>query len=189
MLFHFDSSHSVWALAAAIFLLRVCDVSLGTLRTISVVNGRLRLSVALGFFEILLWVTAISQVILRVREHPALVLAYAGGFATGNAVGILLERRLALGSCVVRLISKQGEAIASALTSFGQVVGVFQSELGGEQARLVFATLSRRDLPKAVAKAREIDPHLFYVVERFSEASHFTPLPAATGWRAILKKK
>lgn len=189
MTLSFGDTHSVWVLAAMIFMLRVCDVSLGTLRTISVVNGRLRLSVALGFFEILLWVTAISQVILRVREHPALVVAYAGGFATGNAVGILLERRLALGSCVLRLISREGEAIASTLASFGRVVGMFQSELGGERARLVFATLTRRELPKAVAKAREIDPNLFYVVERFSEASHLAPLPAATGWRAVLKKK
>ena len=189
MILSFGDTDSVGVLAATIFVLRICDVSLGTLRTISVVNGRLRLSVALGFFEILLWVTAISQVILRVTEHPVLVIAYAGGFATGNAVGILLERRLALGTCVVRLISKQGEAVASILASFGKVVGVFQSELGGEQARLVFATLTRRELPKAVAKAREIDPALFYVVERFSEASHLTPLPAATGWRAVLKKK
>ena len=83
-----------WALAGTIFLLRIIDVSLGTMRTITVVNGRLRLSVALGFFEVLVWVTAVSQVILRLRDHPILVLAYAAGFAAGNAVGILLERKL-----------------------------------------------------------------------------------------------
>jgi uncharacterized protein YebE (UPF0316 family) len=185
----FIDALSVWGLAAGIFLLRVLDVSLGTLRTISVVSGRLRLSVALGFFEILLWVTAISQVILRIREHPALVVAYAGGFATGNALGITLERRLALGRCVIRLISERGEEIARSLPSVAKVLGVFQSELDGMRHHLVIATLARRNLRETVQHARTIDPHVIYVVERFSETSHLSPLPNATGWRAVFKRK
>jgi uncharacterized protein YebE (UPF0316 family) len=183
------SGTSVWALAGLIFLLRIADVSLGTMRTISVVNGRLRLSVLLGFFEILLWVTAISQVILRIREHPALIVAYAGGFATGNAIGITLEKKLALGRSVIRVISVKGVEIAHALVEYGQVLGVFRSELKGTPTSLVFATLARKNLLQAIAKAREIDPSLVYVVERFSETSHLSPLPGATGWRAVLKKK
>ena len=101
------------------------------MRTIVVVNGRVTLSVALGFVEVLIWITAVSQVILRLRESPVLILAYAGGFAAGNAVGIVLERRLALGQCVVRLISSEGEKVARILSSVGQVRGVFPSEGGG----------------------------------------------------------
>jgi uncharacterized protein YebE (UPF0316 family) len=179
-----------WALAGIIFVLRIIDVSLGTMRTITVVNGRLRLSVALGFFEVLVWVTAVSQVILRLRDHPILVLAYAAGFAAGNGVGILLERKLAFGQCVVRMISKKGKAITEVLSSLGQVVGVFQSEVNGSPSRLVFAILARRNLPEAVQRARNLDPELFYVVDRFSETSHInTPLPHVSGWRAVLKKK
>ena len=187
--FFYGAAAPVWALALFIFCLRICDVSFGTLRTISVVNGRLRLSVVLGFFEILIWVTAISQVILRVREHPALMFAYAAGFAAGNAMGITIEKKLALGRSVVRVISEKGEGIAEVLARFGHVLGVFESELSGSRTRLVFATLARRDLPRAVAEARAVDPGLFYVVERFSETSYLSPLPSATGWRAVLKRK
>jgi uncharacterized protein YebE (UPF0316 family) len=179
----------VWALAGVIFALRVVDVSLGTMRTIMVVNGRLRLSVMLGFFEVLLWLMAVSQVILRLREHPVLVLAYATGFAAGNGVGILLERKLAFGQCVVRMISREGRAIARVLSSFGRVLGVFQSEVNGSPSRLVFATLARRSLPEAVRRAKDIDSDLFYVVDRFAETNQFTPFPHPTGWRAVLKKK
>jgi uncharacterized protein YebE (UPF0316 family) len=184
----------VWALAGIIFFLRVLDVSLGTMRTITVVHGRLRLSVVLGFFEVLLWLTAVSQVILRLREHPVLVLAYATGYAAGNAVGIALERKLAFGNCLVRMISIRGERLAGVLSSFGRVLGVFRSEVNGSPSNLVFATIARRNLPQAVARAREVDPQTFYTVDRFSEANHLTPLPQmplphATGWRAILKKK
>jgi uncharacterized protein YebE (UPF0316 family) len=179
----------VWALATLIFLLRVADVSVGTMRTIVVVHGRIRLSVALGFLEVLIWITAISQVILGLRESPVLVLAYAGGFAAGNGVGIILERRLALGQCVVRVISKEGEPVARVLSSLGRVRGVFRSEADGSTSRLVFATLARSDLPEAVRRVKAVDPDVFYVVDRFSQTNGRTPLPHATGWRALLKMK
>ena len=179
----------VWGLAAGIFLLRVADVSLGTMRTIVVVNGRITLSVALGFLEVLLWITAVSQVILRLRESPLLIVAYATGFAAGNAVGIVLERRLALGECVVRIISGAGEQVVDALSSIGQIRGVFPTEVDGASARLVFVTLPRSDLSEAVRRVKAVDPDVFYVVDRFSQTNGRTPLPHATGWRAIFKMK
>jgi uncharacterized protein YebE (UPF0316 family) len=185
----FGPDMPVWALATLIFLLRVADVSVGTMRTIVVVNGRIRLSVLLGFIEVLIWITAISQVILRLHESPLLVFAYAGGFAAGNAVGITLERRLALGQCVVRMISTDGEQVARVLSSIGKVRGVFHSELGGGSKRLVFATLARADLPEAVRRVKCVDPDVFYVVDRFSQTNGRAPLPHPTGWRAALKMK
>jgi uncharacterized protein YebE (UPF0316 family) len=185
----FGTGGSVWVLAGLIFLLRVADVSLGTMRTIVVVNGRIALSVALGFVEVLIWIIAVSQVILRLRDSPVLVVAYAGGFAAGNAVGIIMERQLALGQCVVRMISNQGEQVASALSSIGRIRGVFRSEMDAPAARLVFATLARSDLPEAVRRVRAVDPDVFYVVDRFSQTNGRDPLPRATGWRAALKMK
>jgi uncharacterized protein YebE (UPF0316 family) len=185
----FGPGPPVWALATLIFLLRVADVSLGTMRTIVVVHGRVRLSVALGFVEVLIWITAVSQVILRLRESPVLILAYAAGFAAGNAVGIVLERRLALGQCVVRMISREGEGVSRALSSLGRVRGVFRSETDSPSTQLVFATLARSDLPEAVRRVKAVDPEVFYVVDRFSQTNGRTPLPRATGWRAILKMK
>jgi uncharacterized protein YebE (UPF0316 family) len=185
----FGPGGPVWVLAGLIFLLRVADVSLGTMRTIVVVNGRVALSVALGFVEVLIWIIAVSQVILRLRESPVLVVAYAGGFAAGNAVGIIIERQLALGQCVVRMISNEGERVASALSSIGSVRGVFRSEMDAPSARLVFATLARSDLPEAVRRAKAVDPDVFCVVDRFSQTNGRSPLPRATGWRAALKMK
>ncbi len=102
------------------------DVSLGTLRTISVVHGRTRVSVVLGFFEVLVWVTAVSQVITRLDESPWLAVAYAGGFAAGNAVGIALEKRLKLGSVVVRIITAhQGRRDRRLPQGCGQTVTTF----------------------------------------------------------------
>lgn len=180
----------VWALAIAIFSLRVLDVSLGTLRTVSVVQGRLPLSVVIGFVEILIWVVAVSQVIVRVHDSPVLVLAYAGGFAVGNACGITLERHLALGGCVVRMIaSREAAAIASRLRGMGHILTTFLGEGQDGPRTLMFTTCSRREVPSVIAAAASLDPHLFYTVDRFSQSEQFSPLPHPTGWRAVLKKK
>ena len=82
----------VWILAGLIFSFRVIDVSLGTVRTLMTVQGRIGTAFMLGFIEICIWTMAIAQVITNVADHPLLVVAYAGGFASGNALGIVVER-------------------------------------------------------------------------------------------------
>src|SRR5262245_34041557 len=99
------SSLPFWATFVGVFLARAIDVTFGTVRTISVVNGRLKVAVALAFVEVLVWAIAVGELIKRLHESPWLVVAFAGGVAAGSAMGISLERRLALGTCVVRLIA------------------------------------------------------------------------------------
>ncbi len=179
-----------WALALAIFGLRIIDVTLGTLRTISVVEGRVRLSVVLGFFEVLIWITAVSQVISGVNESFVTLVAYAAGFAAGNAIGIVVERRMAMGACVVRMISDQGMGpkIAQTLRDMGQPVTTFMGEGRNGPRMLVYATTKREDVPDLVAAATKIDPKVFYVVERVAESSKVRPLKGMEGWKGLLAR-
>jgi uncharacterized protein YebE (UPF0316 family) len=184
------NSMPFWLVAVAIFALRIVDVSLGTIRTILVVQGRLFASVLTGFIEVLLWVLAVSQVIANIKESPLLAVAFAGGFATGNAVGILLERRLAIGTCVLRIISNgQGENVASAFRSNGRDVTTFDGWDRDGQRKLIYTTCPRRDAKRLIDLAKVIDPHVFYMVDRFSQTGYGGPLPHPTGWRAVFKKK
>lgn len=180
----------VWALACVIFGLRVCDVSLGTVRTLAVVQGRAALSVALGFVEVLVWILAISQVMASLHESPLLMLAYAGGFAAGNAAGIALERWLALGTSVIRVISSDsGSEMARRLRAEGLRVTTFVGEGRDGPRTLLYAACARRFAGRVLAVVHEVDPTAVYVVERASESSLTQPLPHATGWRARLKMK
>ncbi|CAN5802037.1 DUF2179 domain-containing protein [soil metagenome] len=186
------SQVSTWEMAWLIFLLRVCDVSMGTLRTIAVVQGKLTFSVFLGFFEVLLWVLGVSQVITGLQESPILAVAYATGFAAGNGVGILIERRLAMGSVVIRIISTgSGPQIANALRQLGQRLTTFQGQGRDGPVTLVYITCTRRQLPRLLAAARVTDPRLFYTVEPLRESSSglTAPLAFASGWRGLLKRK
>ena len=101
-------------LAALIFLARLLDVTIGTIRIISVSRGRKYLASVLGFFEILIWLIAITQ-IMQNLTNCVYYLAYAGGFAAGNFFGICLEEKLAMGTVLIRVITKKD---ASALIEF-----------------------------------------------------------------------
>lgn len=180
----------VWALAIAVFVLRIVDVSLGTVRTIAVVHGRTKVSVFLGFIEVLIWITVVSQVIARVKEDPLLLLAYACGFAAGNATGIWLERKLAFGSVVIRIISQEhGKKIADRLTAMNQPYTLFHGEGRTGPRTLIYILSARGDMERIIDAACAIDPDLFYAVEHASASSHLNVLPHPTGWRSVFKKK
>ncbi|MBN1944675.1 MAG: DUF2179 domain-containing protein [Bradymonadales bacterium] len=187
----FISILPIWALALVIFGLRICDVSLGTVRTIAVVQGLAYLAVPLGFLEVLIWVVAVAQVITRIDESLWLVLAYAGGYAAGNAVGILIERKLALGTVVVRMISsKAGESVANLLRGRKRRLTTFRGEGRDGPVTLIYTTCPRREVKELLEEARAADPTLFYAVEPVREWSGgMRRFPHYAIWNFPLKKK
>jgi uncharacterized protein YebE (UPF0316 family) len=105
-------SESILISAVLIFILRLIDVSLGTIRMIMTVRGRRAWATMIGFVEISIWIIAVSQVISNL-DSIWKILAYSSGFATGTLVGMWLEDRLALGDVSVYVISREnGSEIA-----------------------------------------------------------------------------
>lgn len=174
----------VWQLALSIFFLRICDVSLGTIKTISVVQGRIPLAFTLGFMEVLIWVSVIAGVISRLGEHPVLAVAYAAGYAAGNAMGILIERGVALGTSVVRFISQhQGHLVAQLLRDNGQAVTTFDGEGRDGHCLLIYAICTRKDALRVIEIAKQADPKIFYIVESVMHASTLRSLSKRPMWR------
>ncbi len=154
---------SSW-LPLLIFVARVVDVSLGTLRIICVMRGYRRLSVLLAFFEILIWVYAITSVVSHL-DHFVNVVAYAGGFAAGNWLGMWIEQRLALGLQVVTLFSRGGaQAVAEGLRFADMVVTTLTG--GGREGpvTMCLAVVPRKQVPIVVKIARGIDPDVLITV-------------------------
>jgi uncharacterized protein YebE (UPF0316 family) len=183
----------IWAVAVVIFLLRVADVALGTMRTICVVQGKLVISVVLGFVEVLIWICGASHVIATIRTHPQLALAFAAGFAAGNGVGILVERAVALGSVSLTIISpRSGLEIAARLRAGGQRLTTFEGEGRDGTVMMLYTTCPRRCLRSLLDEARQVDPRLFYTVEPLrewrldpSQASR----PHAPSWLPLVRRR
>ena len=175
-----------------IFLARIVDVSLGTLRTISIIQGRKWMAFWLGFFEVILWLIVISTVIHKIQEVPVLGICYALGFATGNMVGIKMEGWLALGHIILRVISREHfKRLAQDIRENGFSVTVFHGEGRRGPVAELYIVCRRRELKMLLLLIQQIDPTAFYVTEQAGSVSKiYRPvLQPVTGWRAILKKK
>ena len=144
-----------------IFVARLGDVSLATLRIILISRGMRHVAPFVGFFEALIWLIAISQA-MRHLDHWFSYVAYAGGFAAGTWLGIFLENRLALGLVAVRIITPDNaEDLIGQLRSAHFGVTDFAARGVSGNVRLVFTVIQRKDLQKVLAIVREGHPKAF----------------------------
>jgi uncharacterized protein YebE (UPF0316 family) len=120
-------SPEAWFSALLIFILRVSDMTLDTLRVLFVMRGKKRVAWILGFFQSAIFVLAIGRVLTQLN-NPLNIIGYAAGFATGNVVGMFIEERIAIGHVLINIISpRRGSAIVSHLRQNGYAV----TELSG----------------------------------------------------------
>ncbi|MFH1502534.1 MAG: DUF5698 domain-containing protein [Candidatus Eisenbacteria bacterium] len=175
-----------------VFLFRIVDVSLGTIRTISTVQGRTRTAFLLGFVEVSLWLAVIATIVSRVAERPILGVFYALGFSTGNVVGILIERRLAFGHTVLRVFTREkGEGLAQELREAGHSVTCFEGTGRSGPVVEVCVVCRRKALKEILPIVGSVVPDAFYVTESvgFVRSERRPTMQPPTGWRAVLKKK
>lgn len=157
----------LWSLIAGpllIFLARLVDVSLSTVRIILVSRGMKKIAPFVGFFEVLVWLAAISQVIQNL-DHWANYVAYAAGFSGGTWLGIALENRLALGMLTMRIIT-QADATDLIERLRAERFGVTDFAARGisGNVRLVFSIIQRKDYERVMAIVRETHPKAFVSV-------------------------
>lgn len=155
---------------AWIFLARVVDVSLGTFRTVAVVRGRRGLAFAFGFFEVLIWVIVVSRVIDDL-SHPAFMVAFALGFATGTTVGITAEGWFAMGEQAVRIFTQRGHVLVAKLRDGGFQVTEFSGTGRDGPVSLLFVQIPRKHTKAVLGLAREHDPTCFLTVDDVRLAS------------------
>lgn len=177
--------HSFWLAPVLIFTARLTDVSLGTFRIILISRGMSRWAATTGFFESFIWLLAISQVFQHL-DSPVNYVAYAGGYAAGTGLGVVLERRVALGLVAVRIITKEdARSLLDALRAedFG-VTRVAARGLHG-RVRLVFTIAKRRSLGRLLEIVRKEHPKAFVSVSdvRTAEEGY---LPSSHG-RGLLR--
>ncbi|QJB57844.1 DUF5698 domain-containing protein [Pseudodesulfovibrio sp. zrk46] len=165
-------SMDILFLGVLIFFAEVAVLTLGTVRTMVTVLGESKAAFFLGCLEMTLWIFGTTAVMMKVGEEPFLGVCYAVGFATGNVVGILAEKKLALGNVVIRIISAwHGHDIAQAVRESGFMITTVAGEGSDGPVTVQFVVCKRTDMKHVLATAREIDPNLFYTFETAGGAS------------------
>jgi uncharacterized protein YebE (UPF0316 family) len=154
-----------------IFLARITDVSINTIRIIYVLGGRKVTATLLGFFESFVWLMAIRQIFEHL-DNWVCYIAYPGGFAMGILVGMMIEERIAYGKVIVRIITRKdvNELLAYLTQNQFRYTRVNTEGIDGPE-NLVFTVLPRENLERLLNEMKAIVPTAFYTVEKVNRAS------------------
>jgi len=177
-----NSEFFAWVLLPLlIFIARVADVSLGTIRVIFIARGLKYFAPVVGFFEIIIWLLAIGQ-IMQNLSNPICYIAYAGGFAMGNYVGIWIAEKLSLGVVLIRVItSKDASELIEYLKTADYGVTIVDAKGSAGNVQVVFTIVRRREVATVVSLIKQFNPKAFYTIEEvgFVEEGIF---PARKTW-------
>jgi uncharacterized protein YebE (UPF0316 family) len=181
-------------LPIVIFFARVADVSIGTLRMICIVRERRAVAVCLSFAEVTIWLLAVTSVLTHLDQWIN-ILAYAGGYATGSAVGMWIEGRLALGTQLVTFVSSgTAQAVAERLRFADHTVTTLAGRSHNGPVSICHAIVPRKHAAAAIRMAREIDPDVIATVEdvRATSADRFNccgPGKVSLPWRGTMLRR
>ena len=158
--------YSWFILPLLIFLARIGDVSMETIRVVYISRGIKYLAPIIGFFEIVIWLLAM-EVVMSDLANLANFFAYAFGFAAGTYVGLVIEERLSIGTVILRIVTTE--------ESTDQIVSFLESEHFGATSlegkgtrgdvRMIISLVNRTDVPGITAHIESINPRAFFSIE------------------------
>ncbi len=148
-----------------IFVARIFDVTLGTLRIIFVTKGMRKVAPLVGFFEVFIWLIAISR-IMQDLDNWICYVAYAAGFATGNFVGMYIEERLAIGHEMIRVITRRdASTLIEILRTKGYGVTSVKAEGIEGEVGIIYIIARRSMIQEVLDEINLFNPRALYTVE------------------------
>jgi len=182
----FDSMLFTYVLLPAlIFLSRVLDVSMGTIRIVMVSKGQKFWAPVLGFFEMLVWLLAISKIFQNLDNWICYV-AYASGFAFGNYVGLRIEEKLAMGIVKIQIITrKKADKLIDNLIAAGYGITHHEAKGRTEYVSIIYSIIKRSEINKVEEIVKSTNPTAFYSIEdvKFVSQGIFPSNTATWRWR------
>lgn len=167
-----------------IFIARLSDVTLGTIRLIFVSRRMKVLAPVVGFFEILIWLIAIGQ-ILQHLANPLCYIAYAGGFAAGNYIGIFLTEKMSLGMVVIRIITeKDASPLVEKMRSRQFGVTVVDGRGAQGKVQVIFTVVKHSHIEEVEQMIHQFNPKAFYSIDEIGDVERGIFPVEKTRWNA-----
>lgn len=152
-------------LCIKIFLVRILDVSLGTVRTILLVKGRKYTAAIVSFIEVSIWFTIVREALSTTTDSPWIVFAYAGGFATGTIIGSMISEKFIKGTFTLQVITDNNTSLVELIRNEGYAVSVINVK--GRDADIakymLFIEIDRKNLGHLQGLIKKIDNDAFIV--------------------------
>jgi len=161
-----DSEFFRWVIVPMLILMaRITDQTIGTLRLMFVSKGIRNLATLMGFLESLIWLLAVSQ-IFKHLDNPLNYIAYAGGFAMGNYIGIFIENKMSIGNVIVRIVPKKDTTeLLNYLRSEKFAVTAVDGEGYAGPVKILFSVVKRKELGHFIEIVNCYNPNAFYSIE------------------------
>lgn len=148
-----------------IFSARILDVSIGTLRVIFLSKGYKKIAPVLGFFEVIIWILAVTQVMKHLDNYFN-IFAYGAGFAAGNYIGMIIDEKLSLGLVMLRIIFKRKpDDFIKVLKDNNVGYTLADGEGNTKKVKILFSVLKRSDLKIVYEALSKHNPDAFYTIE------------------------
>lgn len=155
-----------------IFVSRLGDVTLATLRHIFISKGLRQIVPVIGFFEVLVWLIAMKQVFSHL-DNMACFLAWAAGFSGGTYLGMLIEERLAIGTQIIRIITNENiDPLIASLKKHHQGITIVDGTGAMGPVKLIFTIVKRTDKTLVLNIIHEHAPNAFYSIEDVKSIEH-----------------
>ncbi len=173
-----------------ICLARIVDVTIGTLRIIFISKGLKYLAPVMGFFEVIIWLLAIGQ-IMQNLGNAINYIAYGLGFAIGNFVGITIENKISLGFVLVRIITRRSaHDLKEWLEHSERRFTIIDARSDWGLVNVIYLPMKRKEVPEVIKMVKKFNPKAFYTIEdlRNISGSTFKKEQAHEGRITQLKK-
>jgi len=157
----FFATANPWLVAGAIFIIRVLNMAVDTIRMLTVVRGMRTITWVLGVVQTVLFIVALGSVINDL-DNPLNILSYSVGFATGNVIGMMIEKRLAFGFINMTIISSvRGKELAERLHVNGHAVTEIPARGKDGTVEILETSVQRKFAPGVQDLVMQIDPSAF----------------------------
>lgn len=154
-----------------IAIARIMDVTVGTVRLIFVSRGYKYLAPVLGFFEVIIWLLAIGQIMQHLSNFMC-YLGYGMGFALGNYIGIIIVEKMSLGTVLIRIVPKfDATELIQMLREANFGVTTLDAQGKDGNVKIVLSIVKRKNLNKAIEMVNQYNPNAFYTIEEIQKVN------------------
>jgi uncharacterized protein YebE (UPF0316 family) len=149
-----------------IFVIKVFEVSLATLRIVLITKDERLKGAFIGFFEVIIWVLVVSAVLSNITEDPFKIIVYAFGFAVGNYVGSKLENYLAIGNTNIEAIchKNHGAKLVKSLRDTGLAVTVVDAQGMKDKREILYMHVPRKKVTPVIKLIRELQEDIVITI-------------------------
>lgn len=156
-----------------VFVAKVIENGLATLRVILIANGKKGMGAFLQFLITIVWIAATGIVIIDINKDPIKVIFFALGSYVGSYLGSIIEEKMALGNNMVLAIVNESysKEIITKLRDWNYSVTILKGENKDEAKDILMIMVPRKKRHEIIEIINNIDDDAMIVIEKIKAIS------------------